>query len=211
MRNTSSTFSAGGERVKGSPEPGRFLPPLPPGKGCKSQEATQGWGLPEVIFMLPSPPLPKAELSPPAHPPHLPGVHVALQEPGRKDLLHPIWAPSTLEQGQRKPPGLLKDLPAPASPLPTSMGGQLGHTTAQAAFRDSRGAKAMAPQARRIRGDPAPWPPPQFLPVVMLLENLCWELGLGWHPTSPSMTASVPGRGWGQDSWADGNGTYSRV
>lgn len=46
-KGPSGTFSTGGERVKASPEPGRFLPPLPPGKGCKSgsksQEATMGW------------------------------------------------------------------------------------------------------------------------------------------------------------------------
>lgn len=96
---------------------------------------------------------------------------------------------------------LPRDRPAPSIPLAASTDGEPPSTPAQAARRDKAMVFSPGPAGqgalsldKRGPGPKRRWPPPQFLPTVLLLGNQCQELGLGRRPAPPSVTALVPGR-----------------
>lgn len=159
-------------RRKGQRQPraGQVLP-LPPGKGCKSQEATMGWSWPRGYFYRCPLPFPRAQRS---HRDNPGPLHAQLQ-PGGLRTWHwsrggrtgcpPCWAPRPSERGQRKPPELPREPPAPCTPLAASLDGELGPRLITETEEAPAGTKAQssAPEPGgegTCPGSPVPTPVP---------------------------------------------------
>lgn len=141
--------------VKGSNQPraGRFLP-LPPGKGCKSQEATTGWSWPRGYFYRCPLPFPRAECSHRDNPgPSIPSSSPGGSERGTggegEGAAAPAGPPDP-RRGTRGNPQGSPGSPQPLHPSGSRAGWRAGHSPAQA---EHSGDKAPDPG---VRGDPAP-------------------------------------------------------
>lgn len=177
-----------------------------------------GWSWPRGYFYRCPLPFPRAECSHrdnpgPLHPQLQPGgLRTWHWSRGGRTRCTPSWAPRPSARGQRKPPVLPGEPPAPCTPLAASLDGELGHSPAQAAHRHWGGssgdeATAFGPRSRDERG---PVPEHFCSHPSSFLRSCCSRASAGngagaASSTFPAMAAG-PGRGWGQDSCADENG-----
>lgn len=167
-----------------------------------------GWSWPRGYFYRCPLPFPRAECSHrdnpgPLHPQLQPGgLRTWHWSRGGRTRCTPSWVPRPSARGQRKPPVLPGEPPAPCTPLAASLDGELGHSPAQAAHRHwggSSGDKATAfgPRSRDERG---PVPEHFCSHPSSFLRSCCSRASAGngagaASSTFPAMAAG-PGRGW---------------